>query len=163
MTADARTILAERARALARPATAPAAGDTLQLVSFALGNERCAVEARYTFAAFRAAELAPLPGAPQPVFGLTSWRGQLLTVVDLRATLGVASSALADLTHVIVLGEERPVVGMLAGAPLELVTLPAVAVQQPRGGGPAPPALLRGVTPDALLVLDAHALLRHHA
>ncbi|MEX2156441.1 MAG: chemotaxis protein CheW [Gemmatimonadales bacterium] len=158
----ARQVLEERARALARPATPPPAGDTLEVMTFALANEVYAVESRYVVAVFRLQELSPLPGAGRPVFGVTAWRGELLTILDLRAALGLSVTALNDLSRVIVLGEERPAFGILADAARELVNLPASAVREPPEGVAAQREYLRGVTPNAVLVLEATKLLQLH-
>lgn len=157
-----RQVLEERARALARPAAPPPAGDTLELITFALANEVYAIESRYVVAVFELVDLSPLPGAEPPVFGVTAWRGELLTILDLRATLGLSVAALNDLSRVIVLGEERPAFGILADAVRELVTLPAPAVREPPEGVAGKREYLRGVTPDAMLVLEATKLLQFH-
>ena len=155
-----RELLEERARALARPAAPPPAGDTLELLTFALANEVYAVESRYVAAVFRLTGLSPLPGAEPPVFGVTAWRGELLTILDLRATLGLSVAALNDLSRVIVIGEDRPACGILADAVHELIRLPAAEVRQPPERAAAQREYLRGVTADAVLVLDAEHLLR---
>ncbi len=157
-----RELLEERARALARPAAPPPAGDTLELLTFALANEVYAVESRYAVAVFQLIDLSPLPGAEPPVFGVTAWRGELLTILDLRAALGLSVTALNDLSRVIVLGEERPAFGILADAARELVTLPAAEVREPPEGIAARREYLRGVTADAVLVLEATKLLQLH-
>lgn len=158
-----REVLEERARALARPVNPAPAGETLELVTFALANEVYALESRYVVAVFPLADLAPLPGAEAPVFGVTAWRGELLTVLDLRRVLGVSVADLTDLSRVIVVGEERPAFGILADSVREVVTLPPAALRAPPEGIEAKLGHLRGVTAEAVLVLDAHALLGHHA
>ncbi|MEX2182614.1 MAG: chemotaxis protein CheW [Gemmatimonadaceae bacterium] len=161
--ARVREVLDARARALARPVAMPASGGTLELVTFALANEVYAVESRFVAAVFRLVELSPLPGAAQPVCGVTAWRGELLVVLDLRASLGLSVAALNDLSRVIVLGEERAAFGVLADAVREIVTLPIAAVRAPPEGVAVQREYLRGITDDAVLVLDAGHLLRAHA
>jgi purine-binding chemotaxis protein CheW len=158
-----REVLDERARVLARPAAPPPAGDTLELITFALADELYALESRYVVEVFRLANLSPLPGARPPVFGVTAWRGELLTILDLRPMLGLSVGALNDLNRVIILGEERPAFGILADAVRELISLPASAVRDPPEGVAAEREYLRGVTEEAVLVLDAETLLRIHA
>lgn len=158
----ARLVLEERAGALARPATPPPAGDTLEVMTFALANEVYAVESRYVVAVFRLTDLSPLPGAEAPVFGVTAWRGELLMILDLRAALGLSVTALNDLSRVIVLGEKRPAFGILADVARELVALPAAEVREPPEGVAAKREYLRGVTADAVLVLEATKLLQLH-
>ena len=154
----AREILEIRARALAQPAAAPA-GDTLELVTFALANEVYAIESRYVIAVFKLIDLSPLPGAEPPVCGVTAWRGELLTILDLRAALRLSVTALNDLSRVVVLGEDRPAFGILADAVMGLVTLPASEVRELPEGDAAKREYLRGVTSGAMLVLEAMKLL----
>jgi purine-binding chemotaxis protein CheW len=157
-----RQVLEERARALARPALPPPAGDTLELITFALADEVYAIESRYVLAVFRLEDLSPLPGAEPPVCGVTAWRGGLLTILDLRPVLGLSVAALNDLNRVIVLGEDGPAFGILADAARELVTLPASDVRDPQEGVAAKREYLRGITDDAVLVLEARKLLQLH-
>lgn len=156
-------VLEARARALARPAAPTPPGDTLELITFALANEVYALESRYVWALFRLGDLSPLPGAEPPVFGVTAWRGGLLTILDLRPMLNLSAAALNDLSRVIVLGTDRPAFGVLADAARELVRLPASAVRVPPEGLGARREYLRGITGDALLVLEAQRLLHLHA
>ncbi len=158
-----REVLEERARALARPQEQPVPGDSLELITFALADEVYAVEARHVNAVFKLIDLSPLPGARPPVCGITAWRGELLLILDLRASLGLSVAALNDLSRVIVLGEERPTVGILADAAREMVTLSVAALREPPEGIGVERQLLRGITSDAVLVLDAARMLRTYA
>ncbi len=158
-----REVLEERARVLARPVARPASGGTLELVTFTLANEVYAVESRFVTAVFRLVDLSPLPGAKSPVCGVTAWRGELLMILDLRASLGLSVAALNDLSRVIVLGERRAAFGILTDAVQEIVTLPIAEVRAPPEGVAGQREFLRGVTGDAVLVLDAEQLLRAHA
>lgn len=154
-----RQTLEERARLLARPVARPAAGDTLELITFALGNEVYALESRFVVAVFRLTDLSPLPGAEPPVSGVTAWRGGLLTILDLRGVLGLSQTALNDLSRVIVLGDDRPAFGILVDGLRDLMTLSASEVQSPTAGVAAARTYLRGITGEAVLVLEARALL----
>lgn len=156
----AREVLEERARALARPAARAQAGDAVEVITFTLADETYAIESRYVLAVFRLAELSRLPGAAPPVFGVTAWRGELLTILDLRPLLGLSVVALNDLSRVIVLGEDRPAFGILADAVQDLVTLPAAELRALPEGVAAQREFLRAVTANATLVLDGERLLR---
>jgi purine-binding chemotaxis protein CheW len=135
----------------------------LELVTFTLANEVYAVESRFVIAVFPLSEFSPLPGAKSPVCGVTAWRGELLMVLDLRASLGLSVTALNDLSRVIALGEERATFGILTDAVREIVTRPSAEVRAPLDGVAVRREYLRGVTGDAVLVLDAEQLLRTHA
>jgi purine-binding chemotaxis protein CheW len=158
-----RAILETRARQLARPVDKPRALDGLELITFALGDETYAIETRFVMAAFRLTQLSPLPGAKAPIFGVSAWRGDLLTILDLRPLLGVSATALNDLARVLVLGDERATCGVLADAVRDLTTLPISEIAEPPHGVAGNRALLRGMTRDAMLVLDGSALLDLYA
>jgi purine-binding chemotaxis protein CheW len=158
----ARAILAERARLLARKqADAHAAGDTIEALSFALGTERYAVETKYVREVVRLVDVTPVPGAPDFVVGVTNHRGQVLCVVDLRSFLPAPATGVTDLTRIIVLGMDTAEFGVLADVADEIRQLSTSEILPPpetvAGVGRE---YLRGVTKDALIVLDG-ALLLH--
>jgi purine-binding chemotaxis protein CheW len=161
----ARLVLEARARALARPIVAAARGAEggEEMVVFTLARERYAVASQRVLAVTRLRTLTPLPGALPPVVGVTAWRGLVLTLVDLRALTGAVATGLDDLSYVLVLGAERPIVGVLADAVEELVRFaPDDVLRLPElraGVEGARLGALRGVTRDARLVLDAERLL----
>jgi purine-binding chemotaxis protein CheW len=157
----ARGVMEERARRLARvPEADEREGELLQVVTFTLGNERYGLETRYIREVIPLADFTPLPGAPDFLIGVTNMRGQILAFLDLRKFFGVAVKGLTDQTRVIVLGEDRPEFGVLADATYEVTTLrPAEVLDPPEtvaGGGRD---YLRGVTADALLLLNGGVLL----
>jgi purine-binding chemotaxis protein CheW len=163
MDARVQQLLKDRARELARPAASPVASDTIEVVSFALGTEVCAVESRYVVEVCRLADLALLPGAEPPVLGVTAWRGRMLTILDLRPVLGIPVEVLNEQGRVVVLGERREAIGVRADAVHGVVALRPCDVREPPVGVAVKREYLRGVTGDALLVLDAAKLLRIHA
>jgi chemotaxis signal transduction protein len=93
---------------------------------------------------------------------VAAWRGDLLTILDLRTTLGIRVRGLTDLSRVVVVGEEAVRFGILADAIHELVEVPVHEIRLPREGVAANREYLRGLTGDALLVLDAARILQLH-
>lgn len=157
-----RALLEERARVLARPVGRGPGGGTVEAVSFVLADERYAIESRFVVEVFPLADLALLPGAKAPVLGVTGWRGGLLTVLDLRPLLGISTTALNDLGRVIVIGEARAAFGILVDSVREIVSLRECDVRAPPDGVAVRRDYVRGVTGDALVVLDGGRLLRLH-
>ena len=156
----ARETLRERARHLAQPLVEASFTKRIDAVSFSLGRELYAIDARHVFAVFRLESLTPLPGARPPVAGVTPWRGDVLTVLDIRGLVGATVTALDDLARVIVLGTDRPELGLLADRmedPLQLDAGSVHPLSAERAGRGS--EILRGVTSDAVVVLDAPALL----
>jgi purine-binding chemotaxis protein CheW len=155
-------VLDARARALARPIVTSQPGERFEGVVFALAGERYAIESRYVIEVFRLKELALFPGARPPAFAITAWRGELLQILDLRAVLGRPTTALDDLGHVLVLGERRAAFGVLADAAHGLIALPVAELRPWAEGTAAGGEYLRGITRDAVLVLNAERILRLH-
>jgi purine-binding chemotaxis protein CheW len=158
----AKAVLEERARALARaPAQAPAAGAVLEVATFTLASERYGLATAHVREVVRLTDYTPVPGAPAFLAGVVNLRGDILAVFDLRPFLGVAGGGVTGLSRAIVLGGARAEFGVLADAVHEVTTVPAVELLEPpasvTGAGRE---YLRGVTPDALIVLDGAVLLR---
>ena len=159
MSAESADILAARTRVLARPVESTARTAGRLVVHFTLGGERLVIEARWLLGVTKVTTLAALPGSEPPVRGVTVWRGDLLTVLDIRPVLGISTAALSDMTRVLVVGERRARFGLLVDAVGEAVDLTDVGLL------PTPPNSLSreyliGVTADAGLVLDGARLLQ---
>jgi chemotaxis signal transduction protein len=150
-------LLAQRARALAKPRIehdAVAEADMMEVLVFRIGDERLAMPLASIVAIIRAAVVTPLPRAVAPVYGVTAWRGRALTVLSVG---GIASSHDAE-SRLIVLGDgRRAVVGLLADA-VDETRVVARSVLSPAHAG-ARREMAMGVTDDAVLVLDADAML----
>lgn len=157
----ARAIMDERARRLAGARAKQAAPTpALETLGFALGLERYAVESTYVREVVRLVDFTPVPGAPEFLFGITNLRGQVLVLADLRKFFGVRQQGRTDLARVVVLGTDRPELGILADEAHELRSIPLTEIQNPfesvTGIGRE---YLLGVTKDALIVLDGARLL----
>lgn len=156
--AAVRQVLQQRARLLARPPAPAAAPDALEALTFGVGRESCAVESRFVHAVFRLGELTPLPGAPAPIVGVTGWRGDVLTLLDVRALLGADAGGTETLGRVIVLGEARPTFGVLVEELRDVVRLDRSELrtdpEATSGRG-----LVRAVTRAGVVLLDAERLL----
>jgi purine-binding chemotaxis protein CheW len=155
-----REVLRRRAAALARVPVRDTAQELVSAVVFELGSERYALAAAVVLQVTPLRELTPLPGAAAPLLGVTYWRGSVLTVFDVRGLLGVRVRGLTDLGRLIVLEGHSHDFGILADAATDVqdVDLAALRPLETRPG--ADDALLRGITDDALLVLDEDALRR---
>lgn len=154
-------ILARRAEILARPVDVAAdKTNDLRLATFALSNEPYGIEAHLIVEIGRLVDYTPLPSAPPHLMGITNLRGEILPVFDLRALLGLSRRALDDLSRLVVLGRTRAEFGLLADSTRELVSLPPAALLPPPSSVTAEVRhFIKGVTKDALIVLDGSALL----
>jgi len=157
-----RRVLAERARLLAHPASEADRGAGIQIVTFTLGGEAWGLEARLVWEVFRVSELARLPGAEAPVTGITPWRGLILPVLDLRAVLGIPWAPLDELRFAVVVGSDRPALGILADAVDEVGSVAEGDLREPPEGVMLHRDHLLGVTAAALPVLDCARLVERY-
>jgi purine-binding chemotaxis protein CheW len=158
---QARRVLDERARRLAYQPPAPARGEALSVATFSVGNERYAIETRFVREIVRLVDLTPVPGARDFLRGVTNLRGEILAVIDLRRFFGLPDQGVTDLARVVVLGEDTDELGVLADQTHAIVDVRGDRVLPPSRTAPTPGrAYVRGVTADALILLDGAALLR---
>jgi purine-binding chemotaxis protein CheW len=157
-----REILEERARILARPPPAEVqAADRLELLVFSLSGETYALETRSVREVARFADFTAVPGASPFLLGVTNLRGEILPVFDLRRLAGIAPKGLTDLSRLLVLGEDREELGLLADEVREVKRMRREEILDPPEELAAiGRALLLGVTKDAVIVLDGAGLLR---
>jgi len=146
--------LAERARLLARPAVAIGVVPTVELVQFAAGDERYAIEAAFVHRLERLGAVTPLPGAARHFTGVTNFHGQLVPLVDLRVLLG--ATPCANAAFAVVLGEQRAEIGIVAEALLDMRALPRDAFG---ATALAPRPLVRRILSDGSAIIDGAALL----
>lgn len=158
MAENRRDTLAARARILARvPAEPPRAGELLELVVFVLAGERYGIESHFVREVSRLSRFTPVPGTPPFVLGVTSLRGEILALFDLRQMLGVVAVGVTDLGRIVVLGENRREFGLLADSASEIVSVPAAGIAKTDAAWAR--AYVRGVSTDGLIVLSGEALL----
>ncbi len=73
----------------------------------------------------------PLPHAPEHVRGVINLRGMILAVYDLRARIGLGTTA-ATAAHVILVVDVKDrVAGLLVDAVSDIIDIPASAVRSP--------------------------------
>ncbi len=156
-----RLVLERRAALLARRQRRERPVASIEVAVFRLGREHYAIELGCLLQIFPLRDLALLPGARPPVIGLTPWRGGLLRVLDLGAALGRAQSGIADRGRVLALASgERAAFGLLIDGVDDVRLLPVPDIRPLPGRDADGLRLLRGVTSDAVLVLDGEQLIR---
>ncbi len=154
---EKKRVLRARAKALAaEPKQAQAGGEFIEVVAFLLAQESYAIESSYVREVYPLKELTPLPGTPSFLLGVTSVRGQILSVIDFKKFFDLPEKGLTDLNKLIIVSGDGMEFGVLADAILGVRPVPLAGIQPPL------PSLtgiradcLRGVTEDRLVVLDA--------
>jgi chemotaxis signal transduction protein len=149
-----RVVLAARALALARKAAAADLRERISVVPFTLDGTTYAIEILLIREVVDSGSIAPVPGASPEFLGVTTYRGGMLGVIDLRVALGRASRA-ARARHLLILGDGGAELGLLADSvadPTDVVV--GELLPSPNGH-----RLVRGMTHDARLVLAGRELL----
>jgi purine-binding chemotaxis protein CheW len=159
--AEAKRLLDERARRLARPPPdEPAPGEVLTLAIFALAGERYGIETEFVREIARFLDLTPVPGAADFLVGVANLRGEILAVFNLKKLFGVAERGVTDRSRVIVLGHHRNELGILADEVHDIAAVRDDEVLEPPASVPGVGRpYVRGVTKDALIVLAGARLL----
>jgi purine-binding chemotaxis protein CheW len=156
-----RAVLAARARALAarRPPAAPA-GESIELVEFALARHRFAIETRVVREVQALKDLTGVPCTPPFVSGIMNAHGRVIAVIDLRRFFELGESGLSDLSKVIILHQGENEFGVLADTVVGTCRLPLADLQNPPAAAVGRRRrCLRGATAQQLLVIDGARLL----
>ncbi|HLZ31704.1 MAG TPA: chemotaxis protein CheW [Chloroflexota bacterium] len=151
-------VLKLRAEQLAKLTAASDASEEIEVIVCRLGTEHYAVESRHLRAVQWANGITPVPCTPSYVIGIVSVRGEIVTLLDLAAMIGLTSAPAATSNSL-----ARPVLLLgLAGQRSGLVVDEVLGVQrlkldrlQPSLSGRE---FARGVGPDNTVLLDLEHL-----
>jgi purine-binding chemotaxis protein CheW len=155
-------VLKARAKELARRTRAPEAqGESIDIISFAVGGAKYALGARYITEVIRLSELTPIPGAPAHVLGVTNLRGTVLTVIDPCELFGLPRRGLSDASYIAVFGKERAECGLLVHHASEVSAIPTSSITAFSDGHPGKDgAFIQGLLPGGQMLLDGERLFR---
>ena len=158
---EKRKILRARAASLAAiPEEKTGERSYFEVVEFALGKERYAIESTHIREIDPLHDFTALPGAPPFVLGLANLRGQILSIINLKKLFDLPEKGLTDLNKVLVIHGGNREMGILADVILgvrsichldfsnSLPLLTGIRAQY-----------LWGVARDSLVVLDAARIL----
>lgn len=160
-------IWAQRAYALAEEPPATVTGQTIDVLIFRLGSERYGIEVANVREIYPLEQLTPVPRTPAFVAGVFSARGRILSVLDLRAFLGLPAGSLSDQTKIMVVGNTDPAselyqleLGLLADEVADVVTIFKEEIEPPLTTHTgARMDYIAGITADLLVVFDLNTLL----
>jgi len=150
-------VLRRRAEQLAKLPLAPDAGDEVEVLVCRLGDERYAVETRHLRAVQCANGITPVPCTPGFVVGIVSVRGEIVTLLDLSAMIGLGtwSGDIAVTCAVVLLGLPGLRAGLVVDEVLGVERVKLDALRRSISGR----EFTRGVGPNDTVVLDIEALM----
>lgn len=126
--AEVQTVLRQRAVALSQTAS----DEDVQFkrfFTFALGNEKYAVDVADVEKAVMVPDVVPVPGTPDHVAGMMNHAGQILWVLDLKTLLALPQTLAGNDERVVVLDLDGAKFGFLVDAAYDVVSFPASAVR----------------------------------
>jgi chemotaxis signal transduction protein len=153
------TILSERAQKLSQPAAKTRGIERVDVLKFRLAYQEYAIGMKYVREVVLTGGITPVPGAPEYISGICAIRGEIISLVDLRALFSISGRGLTDLNRVIVVTDGTMTFGILADYITGITTIPAnlPVVLLPDADPETVPYLL-GVV-EGIVVLDGRALL----
>jgi purine-binding chemotaxis protein CheW len=102
-----------------------------QLVVFQLGHELYGADISAVREVSPLQRVTRVPRTPGYVAGVTNLRGRVIPVVDLRLRLGLPAAEATKATRIAVAELEGGQVGMIVDAVLEVLRVPAGAIEPP--------------------------------
>lgn len=156
---DPDEVLRRRAAAIAQtPRESLQATDVLEVIQFRIGCELYAIETRFVEEVIKHSSITPVPGSASVLQGVMNLRGEILAVMNLGLLLRSALEHTRD-TWIIVIGQHRTEFAVSVDAVTEVTTLPVRDILPPNKHSDETDSLIRGVTINALSVIDGVALL----
>lgn len=157
----AQQILDKRARLLANPpSSGQVAGAVIDVLTFELAHELYAIETAFVREVLRLKQIMPVPRTPNLLYGIGALRGELLPIFDLRQFFNLPPKNPTTSSKVIILGRNRTEFGIVADDVTTVVSLEVDAISESADRDLAVDrSYLRGVTKDALIVLNGRRLL----
>jgi chemotaxis signal transduction protein len=151
-------ILTERAQKLSQPAARSPGIVRIEVLKFRLAYQEYAIGMKYVREVVLTGVITPVPGTPEYISGICAIRGEIISLVDLRAFFSISGRGLTDLNRVIVVTDGIMTFGILADYITGIATIPAIlpAATVPVPSTTAVPYLL-GVV-EGIVVLDGAAL-----
>ena len=104
-------------------------GQTMQVVSFALGSEEYGVDIAQVQEINRMVAITHVPRAPHFMEGVINLRGQLIPIIDLRTRFGMPRTEHTKNTRIVVteIGSKR--VGMVVDSVSEVLRIPVEQIE----------------------------------
>ena len=99
--------------------------ETLHLILFRLGREWYGVEITEVRKIIRVGKITYLPSPPKPIAGIVNFRGNILSVTDLRTIFNLPREEPTEKTRIIVVEFKTLETGLLVDEVVESIEIPA--------------------------------------
>lgn len=137
--------------------------EVIQWVTFRLADELYGINVMQVQEVLRVSEIAPVPGAPHYVLGIINLRGNVVTVLDTRIRLGLATTEVTDSSRIVIIETPRHMIGILVDCVAEVVDIATSEVESaPNVGSDESSNYIQGVASrdkELLILVDLNKLL----
>jgi len=133
---------------------------TLEVLEFMLAHEKYALELPYIREVYPLKELTPVPCTPDFVLGIINFRGQILSIIDLKKFFSLPVRDINEQNSVIVIYSDDMEFGILADAVIGTRSVQISDIQSslPTLTGTVS-EYLKGVTRDRVIILNGEKIL----
>ena len=107
----------------------------LRWVTFRLADEIYGINVMQVQEVLRMTDVAPVPGAPHYVMGIINLRGNVVTVLDTRKLLDLATDAITDSARIMIIESGKVTVGLLVDSVAEVVNIALSDIDPPPSVG----------------------------
>jgi chemotaxis signal transduction protein len=153
-------ILNERAHILARPIELSENNRSIEILRFSISHQEFAIEMHHIKEVVLTGAITRVPGTPGYIAGICIIRGEIISLVDLRALLPIKYSGITDLNRVIVLSGNNLMFGILVDQITGIGTLDLNQLSPDLGDAkPDSMNFIKGVQGGALFLLDTESIL----
>jgi len=140
-----------------------AAAKEVQLATFYLGDLLLGLDISLVQEINRQLNVTTAPHAPDYVRGVVNLRGEVVTLIDLRAVLGLPPAVDSGNARNLIVHWKNELVGLLVDRIADILTIPTDAIDDPPANvGGVAGAFFRGVystKTEIVVVLDPHEVL----
>ncbi len=137
--------------------------ETLQWVTFRLGDEKYGINVMQVQEVLRITEIASVPGAPSYVLGIINLRGNVVTVIDTRNRFGLVSKESDDASRIVIIETDQHIIGILVDSVDEVVEMRVSEIENaPNVGNEENLKYIQGVTSrenELLILVDLNKFL----
>lgn len=137
--------------------------DTFQCVTFRMADEVYGVNVMLVQEVLRYTEIVPVPGAPHHVLGIVNLRGNVVTVIDTRARLGLPTTEMTENTRILIIEINGNVIGMVVDSVSEVLDIKSSDIESaPNVGNDESSKYIQGVVNREdflLIVVDMNRLI----
>jgi purine-binding chemotaxis protein CheW len=155
-----RAIFSERAAKMLQPESETSVAEMAEILRFQLAYQDYAIEMKYVREVILTGEITPIPGTPDFISGICAARGQIISLVDLRALFRIPEKGLTDLNRVIVITDGKITFGVLADSIGGAGTIALDQIVPPHQEDlPGTRRYLKGSIGENIFLLDAAAIM----